>query len=84
MTNTATIDQLKPGSEYPGGSINSRKSYTPKQIQDRLESITTFGVLQSLCVCPAPGTSEPPVFAARRSPRLWVPITPRNTALRRR
>lgn len=64
MTNTATIDQLKPGSEYPGGNINSRKSYAPDQIKKRLESIVTFGVLQSLCVCPAPGTTEPPYYVA--------------------
>lgn len=64
MTTTATIDQLKPGSEYPGGNINSRKTYTDKQINDRLESILMFGVLQSLAVCPAPGTTEPPYYVA--------------------
>lgn len=64
MSHTATIEQLKPGSEYPGGNINSRKTYTDKQIKDRLESILMFGVLQSLAVCPVPGATEPPYYVA--------------------
>lgn len=64
MTTTATIDQLLPGTDYPGGSINSRKDYTPQEVKDRLESILTFGVLQSLCVCPEPGKTGGPFFVA--------------------
>lgn len=64
MTATATLDQLRPGHEYPGGSINSRKDYPAKDVKDMLASIQTFGVLQSLCVCPAPGKSGPPYYVA--------------------
>lgn len=64
MTTTATIDQLRPGSEYPGGNINSRKTYTDQQVKNRLESILMFGVLQSLAVCPAPGAADAPYFVA--------------------
>lgn len=64
MTQTATIDQLKPGSDYPGGSINSRKTYTDAEIKERLDSILIFGVLQSLFVCPAPGKTDAPFYVA--------------------
>lgn len=70
MTTTATIDQLRPGHEYPGGGINSRKDYTSQQINDRLQSILVFGVLQSLCVCPAPGKTDPPFYVAAGGLRL--------------
>ena len=59
---TITIDQLKPGSERPGGSINSRKDYAPADIKDRLESILAFGILRPLMVMPAPDTDQPPFY----------------------
>jgi ParB family chromosome partitioning protein len=70
MTNTVTIDQLRPGYEYPGGSINSRKEYTRDQINSRKESILAFGILQSLLVCPAPGKDGTPYYVGAGGLRL--------------
>lgn len=61
---TVTIDQLKPGSERPGGSINSRKDYAAADIKARLESILAFGILRPLMVMPAPDTDQPPFYVA--------------------
>lgn len=63
MTTTATIDQLRPGSEYPGGNINAR-TYKHDEIEARKDSLIAFGQLQSLTVCPAPGKAGPPFYVA--------------------
>lgn len=34
MTSTATIDQLRPGQEYPDGNINARLHYTDAEIEE--------------------------------------------------
>lgn len=69
MTQTATIDQLKPGSDYPGGNINAR-TYPTDSVATRAESLRTFGQLQSLTVCPPPGKKGPPFYVAAGGLRL--------------
>lgn len=65
-----TLADLRSGTDYPGGSINSRKTYEPKQVKERLESILAFGVLQSLIACPSPGETKGPYFVAAGGLRL--------------
>lgn len=60
----ATIDQLKPGSERPGGSVNSRKDYAKPEIEDRLQSIMAHGLLRPLLVVFGPDGDKPPYYVA--------------------
>lgn len=70
MTHTVTINELRPGNEYPGGGINSRKDYTREEIDARKASLLEFGLLQSLLVCPAPDADVPPYYVAGGGLRL--------------
>lgn len=60
----ATIDQLKPGSERPGGSVNSRKDYDKADVKARLESILTFGLMRPLMVVTGPSADKAPFYVA--------------------
>lgn len=61
---TATIDQLKPGSERPGGAVNSRKEYAKADIEGRLASIVAHGLLRPLLVVFGPASDKPPFYVA--------------------
>lgn len=56
---TAPLSALRPGAEYPGGSINSRK-YTPAEVADMESLLLGHGLLQSLLVKSDP--ARPNVF----------------------
>lgn len=47
------LKNLRPGDEYPGGSINSRK-YSPAEVNDMADQLLAHGHLQSLLVRTSP------------------------------
>lgn len=67
MRSTATLDQLKPGHDYPGANLNARTSGRDENIDALAASILSEGLLQSLLVCPGPkGDSHLYVIAGNR------------------
>lgn len=70
MTATATIDQLRPGHEYPGANLNARTTGRDLDIDALAASIKAEGVLQSLLVAPGPNGDKRHFYVIAGNRRL--------------